>query len=362
MSSATSKPRYIQLADQLREKIRSGELRVGDRLPSYNEMYRQFGAAPATMQRVCDVLEKEELIERCSGSGIYVAEQKRNLTGNIGLIFSRGYSKMRGHYPSQIMRGLYGTTDSHQWDFLLIGTDRNWNPKSFKNVDGLLLSGHRQHVNDAILAQKPTNMPCISLFNVAPKMTSIVVDDYGAAQLAMEYFYQKGHRRIACLIQGKSGGQVVKKRLAGYHDFLHGVGISVNPHWQRLQPANKNTSGSPEFLEWGRQQMNQWLQEDWHELGCTAILAQNDAVAVGAMQALSEAGIRVPEDVSIIGFDGTELCDYVTPQLTSIQLPLEEIGIKAMQLISHQIEMDICEEQIVMIPARIREGGSVRTL
>jgi len=120
--------------------------------------------------------------------------------------------------------------------------------------------------------------------------------------------------------------------------------------------------GRQSHLEWGREQMQIWLKEGFRRMRCTAILAQNDHVAIGVMQILHEADIKVPGEISVLGFDGTELCDHATPRLTSMQMPLEQMGFKAVETLVDQIQKGHGEEQIVVLPARLREGDSVRTL
>lgn len=362
MTTRTEKPKYVQLADLLRERIRNGELQVGDRLPSYAEMYRQFGATTATAQRVCDLLSREQLIERRSGSGVYVADPQRALTANIGLIFSRAYKALHNPFYAHVMQGVYEAADLHRQRLLLLGTDRDWQPDSFGNVDGLLLSGHQRATNEAILHRKPAQMPCVSMFIAAKGMTSIVADDYGAARLATRYFHQHGHRRIACLMQTSQKDQIIYNRLSGYRDGLSELGVDRDLRWERLRTVKVKQHKKQSFLDWGREQMKEWIQQDWQQLECTAILVQNDEAAVGAMQALHEAGIDVPDEVSLIGFDGTQLCDHLTPRLTSVQLPLEKIGTKAVELLLEQVRKGQCEEQVLVLPAKLRDGASVRTL
>src|SRR5690606_36883289 len=107
-------------------------------------------------------------------------------------------------------------------------------------------------------------------------------------------------------------------RFAGYRDALKAAGIAVDPSWTRLIKAH--SSPKPSYQQWAHEQMQIWLEEGWKKTRCTALLVQNDQAAIGAMQLLQQKGIRVPDKVSIVGFDGTELCDYTSPRLASVQL------------------------------------------
>jgi len=102
-----------------------------------------------------------------------------------------------------------------------------------------------------------------------------------------------------------------------------------------------------------------WLREGWLETGCTAILVQNDIAAIGVIQMLQKEGIRVPEQVSVIGFDGTELCDLISPRVSAVALPFEQIGAKAMEMLNQQIAGEQSSPQVIMLPVDLREGESV---
>jgi LacI family transcriptional regulator len=84
--------------------------------------------------------------------------------------------------------------------------------------------------------------------------------------------------------------------------------------------------------------MGSWLRGDWSKLGCTAIAAHNDEAAIGVLKALREADIQVPSDVSVVGFDGTELAAHSDPPLTTWKVPLEEIGARGVKVLLRQMK------------------------
>jgi len=354
-------PKYQVLADQLRAQIQSQELNPGDRLPTFAEMRAKFNVTSITVERVYGVLEQEGLIERQPRRGLFVAQQKRVLTGNIGFIRSFGFQSTQEPFTVHLNQGIQRTATRQQQRLISVETALGWKATDLiKNVDGLLLSGHPDSTNREIVRMKPAHMPCVSLLVVADGMTSVVMDDYGAAKIAVEHLLENGHRRIACLMQEtRNISHILRDRVAGYEDAMEHAGIEIKSGWEHLADAKQVVQARQTHLQWGREQMSLWLKSDWRKLKCTAILAQNDHVAIGAMQVLQEAGINVPGEVSMMGFDGTELCDHVTPCLNSVQLPLEQMGVKAMELLMDQIQSGRAEEQIIMLPAKLRTGNSV---
>jgi len=108
--------------------------------------------------------------------------------------------------------------------------------------------------------------------------------------------------------------------------------------------------------------MSAWLRDEsangWQKINCTALLCHNDETTMGALQALREAGLRVPDDVSVVGFDGLEIGEYSHPRLTTVEMPLREIGAAAVAMLLRQIEADeVTEEhQILSTQLRVRES------
>jgi DNA-binding LacI/PurR family transcriptional regulator len=355
MTAIASKPKYVQLADHMRDLIRDGELKIGDRLPSYAEMYRRFGATPATAQRVCDLLEQENLIERRGGSGVYVAERKRILTGNIGFVGTTFINPEESPYKSHIMAGVQQAVDAAQQHLLYLGTDPNLNVQAFDKVDGVLIS----NVDDArpVLRKLPAGMPRVSLIIIHNGLTNVVADDHGGVKMAVEHLVSLGHRRIACLMEKLPS--LARRRLAGYNDGLLEAGIDPDPQWVRLTDTAPISSKADYYLEWGRRQMRLWLEEGFEKLQCTALFVQNERAAIGAMQILQQEGWKVPDDISVMGFDGTELCDYAVPRLCAVELPLTQIGIQAVEILNRQIAGEILQPQTITLPVSLREGGSV---
>lgn len=359
MPATVSKPKYVQLAEQLRERIHSGELKVGDRLPSYAEMYRDHGATTATMQRVCDLLEQENLIERRNSSGVYVADPASKLTGNIGIIGSAAYQIPKEPVYTRLMNGIRQALELKQQHLLYLGNVDSWDVEACKKVDGVVICNSEETPD--ILRKLPPLLPRISLLTVADGVINVGVDDFAGGRMAVRYLFSLGHRRIACLME-KIPSEA-RRRYAGYCDAFQEAGIEVDPSWVRLTEnvlhvGEQWTTEQP-YREWARHQMDSWLKENWRETGCTAIVAQNDVAAIGIIQTLQKEGIKVPEDVSVVGFDGTEICDLISPRVTSVALPFEQIGVKAVEILNQQIAGEQSLPQVVMLPIDLREGESV---
>lgn len=351
-----SGPRYLAMADLLRERISSGELKPGDRLPSFAEMRSLYGSTVATVERTYGVLEKEGLIERRQGSGTFVTVPQTIATGNIGFLGCAFPQRYRQAYYANLMEGVQGAVDEYDKHLLFLGTDRRWSREALAKVDGVLLG----NIGGAekIVAQFPPHLPCVSLLSAVDGVTSVIADDYSGMKQAIQHLLSLGHRRIACVMEKQP--PAARLRLAAYNDTLIEAGITPDPSW--ICPVEDITyipsHQRPSYMSWGYESMAAWIKNGWSNTGCTAVFAQNDTTAVGVLRALQEAGIRVPQDVSLMGFDGTEICDFSKPRLTSVEVPLIKIGAKAVELLLRQIETKDSDAHSVVLPTRIREGES----
>lgn len=340
--------RYETLADRLRDQIASGELKPGDRLPSFTEMRAQFDASPLTVDRMYALLEDEGLVVREARRGVFVAEfKKRTATGVIGVLGIK--SEKRGDpYYSTILSGIQDAAFRAGLEILLLRHDSaiHW-----EKVDGVLLITSSYPTFRRIL---PPRMVCVSMIYTIDEIPSVVADDFGGLEKATQFLIEKGHRRIAYLTMANH--PLTDLRIAGYYKALRRAGIEPGCGWLRV--LKRTASRSEYFREWAYHSTKEWLDGDWTALGCTALLTQNDWVATGAITAFREAGLRVPEDVSIIGFDDLSICEYVNPPLSSIEVPLYEIGTTAVEVLIRRMTASDSGREKIVLPTHLHQRQS----
>ncbi len=153
---------------------------------------------------------------------------------------------------------------------------------------------------------------------------SVHVDEESAARAATAHLIGLGHRNIG-LISG-SHFSFGSQRADGYRSALEGAGISYDAERTVFVP-----SYTPEE---GRLGMRTLLER---AKGLTAIFAVSDELAIGAIRALYEAGLAVPGDVSVVGFDDIDISEYLTPAITTIRQPIQEMGGKTAEIMSDLI-------------------------
>jgi len=194
-----------------------------------------------------------------------------------------------------------------------------------KQVDGVI---YVQAATDAATAQSllEHRIPTVAVDRevVDLEIDCVVADNFGGIRAATEHLVALGHRRIACIVRS-TGLSNARERLRGYQAALAEAGLDPDPAYLRL-----GGSGYDE----GRQVMGQLLALDPPP---TAVLAFPDIVAVGAIRAIQDAGLRVPGDVSVVGFDDIPSSGFMVPALTTVAMPKWEMGQRAAELLLARI-------------------------
>lgn len=182
--------------------------------------------------------------------------------------------------------------------------------------------------------------------------SSISVDDRRESAKIVDYLINQGHTKIAILVAEEQS--IGKLRLEGYCDALRARGIEVDP---KLICETRDEL-SHFSMENGYQSTKKLLEcgESF-----TALYAVADALAIGALRALYEAGLRVPEDISLAGYDGIDMADYTVPSLTTMRQPVEEMAKDTTRLL-FDIIAGKTQHQHIIYEAELKIKESTRSL
>ena len=236
---------------------------------------------------------------------------------------------------SQVITGAEQEAQKHGYCFMLGNSTCNPEdePKFLKlltqrHVEGVLfVSASCENEYNHLLRLKEFGIPVVTTGHhiVVPGLTMIDVDNVGGGRKATQYLIGLGHRHIA-MITGPSGWKSVSDRSEGYLQAMQAAALPIDPDL---------------ILE------GTWLHRAGYEntrlllekkANFSAIFAHNDRIARGVIHALYEAGLKVPEDISVIGYDDIPEAEFSDPPLTTIRQPAEEIGQEATNLLIQMIE------------------------
>lgn len=219
-----------------------------------------------------------------------------------------------------------------------------------KQVDGIIYVTAHERVMHCI----PENLsiPAVMAYGYTEsgKVPSVVVDDEHGAYQIVQHLIRHGHRKIG-MITGKKESLHTQARLLGYQKALRDNQIIYDP----------------ELIVTG-----DWMRESGYcqskeliEKGVTAIFCMNDIMAGGVYDRVEELGWKIPEDLTIAGYDDRELSSYYKPPLTTVRLPLHDIGYKAAEVMIGLLDKKIeeqKEELVYQVPCEILERKSVKDI
>lgn len=230
---------------------------------------------------------------------------------------------LHGEFFSEVIRGLDQAVQRHH-RHLLVSSSHNDRAEvaaalrvMHGRVDGLVLMTPEVDA-ETIVDELPAGLPVV-LLNCAvrdDRFDTIAIDNRGGACAMTRHLLDGGHRRIA-MIRGAARNHDAEERLRGWSDALGGAGVEPRDGW--VQPGDFSDRA-------GHAAAQAILALRPRP---SAIFAANDAMAIGALSAVREAGLRVPDDMAVVGFDDVPVARYVHPSLTTVRVGIAGLGARA---------------------------------
>jgi LacI family transcriptional regulator len=276
-----------------------------------------------TRQRVLDAVERLGYVPHSAARMLSTRK-----TMSIGVLLP----DMHGAFFSEIVRGIDLAARAAGYHLLVSGSHSDAAETAallqtlHGRVDGLILMAPA--LGGAWLQKAlPRRVPVVLINDDGTdgRHDSLRIDNRRGARLAVEHLLALGHRAVAFL-GGPEGNADAAERLAGYREALVAAGLPLSRH---LELAGD--FGEESGLQAGAKVAALVPRP-------TAIFAANDAMAIGCLAALREHNLRVPEDLSLVGFDDVPIARYLTPALTTVQVPIAELGRQAMACLLSSID------------------------
>ena len=275
---------------------------------------------------------------------------KINQTRTIGMLITASTNP----FYSELVRGVERSCFERGYSLVLCNTEgdeqrMNSNLETLmqKRVDGLLLLCTETHQPSREILQRYPSVPTVMMDWAPFDGDSDLIQDNSllGGDMATPDLINKGHTHIAC-IAGPLDKTPARLRLEGYRDAMARAGLTILDGNEII--GNFEFSGGYEAM-----QMLLAL-----EVRPQAVFICNDAMAVGAYLALYQAGLRVPQDIAIVGYDDIELAQYMTPPLTTIHQPKDELGELAIDVLIHRISDPTQQQQRLQLTPVLMERGS----
>lgn len=284
----------------------------------------------------------------------------RGRSSNLGLVLSQPHEQVFiDEYIPNIITGLSRITKEHGYRILLeMVEDANRgdayvNLMRGKEVAGIIVNQPLPSDVQGLVSLAAEGFPIVTLDNIHPDIPSVVVDKLHGVRKAVKHLVKLGHQRIGCITYAPLvSNEHVRQRLTVFRRVLETGGLVFDDNLVQEGSFDPDT---------GYQAMKILLEQ--HPLP-TAIFAMNDMMAFGAMTAIQEAGLRVPEDIAVVGFDDVRLARFTSPPLTTVYEPDIDHGYKAGEVLIKQIQDQTVNVKHVVLEThlRIRDSCGYRLL
>lgn len=301
---------------------------------------------PATRKKVLEVIERLEYRPNAVARGL--ASKK---TTTVGVIIP----DISNNIYAELARGIEDIATMYRYNIILANSDQNEGKELTlldtmlsKQVDGIVMMSDKvtEKIQESI-DHSPVPIVLAGSVDELKEVPSVNIDYFEAAYEAVKVLIDNGHKRIA-FISGPMSYTITQYKLAAYKKALESAGLVVD---ESLIVSEEGTydSGIAAYEEVSQV-----------ENAPTAYFAGSDELAIGIIHGVQDAGKQVPADIEVISFENSKLARMVRPQLSSVVLPLYDIGAVAMRLLTKIMNKEEVEQQTVILPHRIEMRDSVK--
>lgn len=281
---------------------------------------------------------------------------KTKHSNNIGVLFTdKTNSGLAHEYFSSVLENLKSQAEFRGYDITFISRNIGNQKMSYlehckyRNYDGIVIASV-DYYDPMVLELVTSSFPVVTIDHVFNGKTAILSDNVGAVEELVKYIYRQGHRKIA-FIHGEDTS-VTQKRLASFHKTCMEMGICVPEEYilSALYHDTKSTAmATRRLLE---------LPDP-----PTCIMFPDDFSAIGGMNVIEEKGLKIPNDISVAGFDGILLSQVLSPKLTTMKQDSAKIGYEAAKHLIDWIENPKTYlTSLVVIPGKLLAGQTIKQI
>lgn len=357
------KPKYFTLMEELKEKIISGRIQPGEKLPSENQFTVQYSLSRHTVRKALSLLEQEGYIEACHGKGTFCSEKMRHMKKSRNIAVVTTY--ISDYIFPRLIQGMDNVLSEQGYSIILknTGNSRQKEAKCLeelfqKDIDGLIIEPSKSQLScrhpGLYENLQKYQIPYIFIQGIYTEMKDkphILMDDARGGYLVTKYLLEQGHRRITGFFKADDIQGI--QRHKGYVRALQEAGIPYDPDlvvWFHTEDRRSKPS---------------MMVKEMVKTGSLphGIVCYNDQIAVQVIESLEDCGLQVPKDISVTGYDNSLYAQRGTG-ITTIAHPQERLGEMAAELILEKIngvsEADSKVERLIQPELIVR--GSCRRL
>ena len=364
-------PLHVQLLNQLRQLILSGRWESDTRLPSEPELQRQLGISRGTIRQALNNAEAEGLVTRVPGKGTFVAPSPHGKRGSsvIGYVTDDCCDPMQ----SQVLAGAQATITAHGWRTIFGNSNGDVGEEGRLldqlvgeiQVAGIIIwTVPRQDLSGYLLQLcQESATPIVAVDRTVAGLSCdfVTSENYAGAYGVVKHLVELGHRRIVFLSHPLLHITTVAERWRGYQDAMRESGLQVWDPWLVGSPDRETNTrvvvrDIGDARRQGVQEIVRLLQSAQPP---TAIFAVNDSMTIQALKAAKMLGLRVPEDLSLAGFDDeTMIAALLDLPLTTVAQDVVGLGERAAELLIERVQGYSGPPRREMLPTELRVRDS----
>ena len=360
---AAHTPLYQQVALDIRRKIASGEMPVGTQLQPHREMALSYGVSMMTINKALSGLVSEGLLNSRVGRGTFVAQRPVESENGAGTTFGFVLRDLSSPFFSLVAHAAQQRADELGYGVLFSSSSNRLDREEeqirrFRDlgVSGLIIASMARtyRISEPIRALQDAGIPYVMVsYTDGAEVPWVGMDLDSAGYLAAQHLLAMGRRRIG-YVGDKFGSIMCELRGRGYRRALEQAGLPVDPDLQFEYPFEG---------EWNDYRSGYAIAERIATLQNKpdAMFVFNDLGALGLLDGLLDRGIRVPEDIAIVGLDDIELAGRARIPLTTVRQPVDRIGSMAVDYILARMRGENPPVRQVLGPELIvrRSSGAV---
>ena len=364
---------YKKVYSSLKDSILSGHYSFGSLLPAERELVEEYSVDRSTIRKAIELLEDEGLIEKRQGRKTMVCYSAEKAIRSFSSLTAPGEDEDEGIYM-QVIAFLLPLGNNNEdrisiefYSQLFSECERLFKKQGYSvfysSLEDEDIDGLRKRLGNSLvgiifvsdISEKYMyqainyGIPAVLLNSYTKLLPSIISDNFTGMIQATEHLIELGHRDIA-VVNGVSDHVTAIERLRGVEDALLSAGL-------KLRQRNIIETGSWEYEE-AVSAVDGYLSSV--DRLPTAIIAFNDRLASGTMKAISMHGLRVPDDISVIGFDNSSLSNYTDPKLSSVDINVDLLAKNAFISLYHQLRFKERVPAKILVPVSYCEKNSVK--
>jgi len=337
-----NKPKYILVEEKIRQAIKNRE--IVDKLPGERTLAKEFGFSYMTIRKAIDNLVTEGVLYKIPTRGAFVADRKtgKKKTNIIGYFLDNNIvAGLTSPYYSLIFDALEKQASKHGYSLIYFSDFAGAQSlKHMSRIDGVIASCFPRI--ESVIHDIHKQLPVVVMDNSSSDKTipSIIIDNFNAVSDSVDYLCKLGHTRIG-FMTGLEDSDVGKDRYAGYVSGLttHGLKLNEKLVYKGNFSFESGLEGADYFLSLKKPP--------------TAIICANDSMAIAALGKITQDGLTVPDDISIIGFDDIAVASHIHPPLTTISAPIDKIAEHAVNMLISQIQNKEIDNKHLALPAKL---------